>query len=190
MYLKFPGIGILCFLVCHCSLFCNLFFHCLNAKGLRCIALYKRRCIIIIIITPAMHYTLVRGSSYQIWQPQGISKQFDLWLTPADTCTTFDPRNALHFGQGFFLPNLQSQGISKQFDLWLTRADPCMNFDPAMHHALIRGSSYQFGQPQDISKQFDLWLTPADSCMTFDPSNALHFGQGFFLSKLVDIGHF
>ena len=26
--------------------------------------------------------------------------------------------------------------------------------------------------------------------MTFDPSNALHFGQGFFLPNLVAIGHF
>ena len=37
-------------------------------------------------LTPAMHYTLVRDSSNQIWWPWGISKQFDPgWpqMTPA-----------------------------------------------------------------------------------------------------------
>ena len=33
-------------------------------------------------LTPAMHYALVRDSSYQFWWPLGISKQFDPWLTP------------------------------------------------------------------------------------------------------------
>ena len=40
----------------------------------------------------ALHYTSVKGSSYRIWRPEGISAQFDLWwpwltralpLTPA-----------------------------------------------------------------------------------------------------------
>ena len=39
-----------------------------------------------------------------------ISKQFDLWLTKADPCMTFDPGNALHFGLVFFLPNLVAIG--------------------------------------------------------------------------------
>ena len=54
------------------------------------------------ILTPAMSYTLIKGSSYQIWWPYGISKPFDLWLIPANPCMTFDPSNAIHSGQGFF----------------------------------------------------------------------------------------
>ena len=38
------------------------------------------------------------------------SKQFDVWLTPADPSMTFDPRNALCSGLGFFLPNLVAIG--------------------------------------------------------------------------------
>ena len=60
--------------------------------------------------TPTMSYTLIRGSSYQIWWPYSISKQFDLWLTLADPCMTFDPSNALRFGQGFSPPNLVAIG--------------------------------------------------------------------------------
>ena len=60
--------------------------------------------------TPAMTYTLIRGSSYQIEWPYSISKQFDLWLTLADPCMTFDPNNALRSGQGFFPPNLVAIG--------------------------------------------------------------------------------
>ena len=36
-------------------------------------------------LTPAMHYTLVRGSSHQIWQPWAFLRQIDPWMT-------FDPR--------------------------------------------------------------------------------------------------
>ena len=57
-----------------------------------------------------MHYTLVRGSSHQIWWPLGIAMQIDPYLTPADPYMTFDPSNALHFGQGFFPPNLVAIG--------------------------------------------------------------------------------
>ena len=32
--------------------------------------------------------------------------RFDLWLTPADPCMTFDPSNKLHLDQDFFQPNL------------------------------------------------------------------------------------
>ena len=32
--------------------------------------------------------------------------QFDLWLILPDPYMIFDPSNALHSGQGFFLPNL------------------------------------------------------------------------------------
>ena len=53
-------------------------------------------------LTPSMHYTLVWGPFYQFWWPHGIGKKFDLWLTLADLCMTFDPSNALHSGHGFF----------------------------------------------------------------------------------------
>ena len=46
------------------------------------------------------------GSFQPICWPQGISKEFHLWLTPADPCMICDPSNELHFDQGFFLPNL------------------------------------------------------------------------------------
>ena len=36
----------------------------------------------------------------------GISEQLPLWLTPYYPCMTFDPSNALHSGQGLFVPNL------------------------------------------------------------------------------------
>ena len=34
--------------------------------------------------------------------------------------------------------------------------------------------------------EFDPWLILTDPYMIFDPINALHFGQGFFLSNLVN----
>ena len=60
--------------------------------------------------TLSMYYTLVWGPFYQIWWPQGISKEFDLWLTLTDHCMTFDPSNALRSGQRFFPPNLVAIG--------------------------------------------------------------------------------
>ena len=46
-------------------------------------------------LTPAMHYALVRGSSHQMWWPQGIAKQIDSYLTPVDPYTTLTP--AMHY---------------------------------------------------------------------------------------------
>ena len=57
-----------------------------------------------------MHYTVVRESSHQIWWPKCIAKQIDPYLTPADPFMIFDPSNALHYGQGFFPPNLVAIG--------------------------------------------------------------------------------
>ena len=51
---------------------------------------------------PSMQYTLARASPYQIRLQQGLTEPFDLWMTPADPCMTFDPINVLHFGQRFF----------------------------------------------------------------------------------------
>ena len=39
-----------------------------------------------------------------------ISKVIALWLNSYNPCLTFDPSNALHSGQGFFLPNLVAGG--------------------------------------------------------------------------------
>ena len=80
---------------------------------------------------PSMHYTLVWGSFCQIWWPQGISKEFDLWLTLADPCMTSDPAISYTLIKGSSYQIWWPYGISKQFDLWLTPADPCMTFDPS-----------------------------------------------------------
>ena len=42
----------------------------------------------------------------QLWWLYGISKQFDIQFNHHLTHMTFDPIIALHFGQGFVLPNL------------------------------------------------------------------------------------
>ena len=144
-------------------------------------------------LNPAMRYTIVRGSCNQIWQPSGISQQFDLWLTPADPCMTFDPSNELHFDQGYFLPNLVAiwhfKSIWHLVDPgWRT---PAWHLTPSMHYTLVRGSSHQICWQKGIAKQIDPYLTPADPYMAFDPSNALglRYGQGFFPPNLVAMGH-
>ena len=53
---------------------------------------------------------------------------------------TFDPSNALCFGQGFFPPNLMVIGHSKQLDPWLTPDDSFMTFDPS--NALRSGQGF------------------------------------------------
>ena len=53
---------------------------------------------------------------------------------------TFDPSNALHFGQGFFLPNLVAIGHFYAIDTWLTPDDPCMTFDSS--NALCSGQGF------------------------------------------------
>ena len=66
---------------------------------------------------PAMSYTLKDQRFFlpnlvAIWYFLAIWP-FDLWLTLADPCMTFDPSNALRslrFGQGFFPPNLVVMG--------------------------------------------------------------------------------
>ena len=70
-----------------------------------------------------MHYDLARGPIKFGGYRALIAKQIDPYLTPAEPHMTFDARNALCFGQGFFPPNLVTIAISKQFDPWMT-------FDP------------------------------------------------------------
>ena len=79
-------------------------------------------------LTPAMCYTLVRGSCYQIWWPLGIYNQFDLSLTLADPYMTFDPSNAFYSGQGFFLPNLVAIGHLHEPSNALWSGVPCTKF--------------------------------------------------------------
>ena len=60
----------------------------------------------------AMHYALVRSSCYQNWCQKAIPKQFDIWLTPNDTCMAFDDlSNVLRSGQGFFKPRLTKRWL-------------------------------------------------------------------------------
>ena len=60
-------------------------------------------------LTPAMHYALVwRGSFLSNLVAIFLSNLTSGW--PDDPCMTFDPSNALHSGQGFFLPNLVAIG--------------------------------------------------------------------------------
>ena len=111
-------------------------------------------------LTPAMHYALVKGSSYQIWWPWIIPKQFDLWLTPADPCMTFDATNALHPGQGFFLPNLVAIGHS--WAIW-PLVDPALPLrDPRPQQCitlLSRVFPTKFGSHRAFLRQIDLWMT-------------------------------
>ena len=79
---------------------------------------------------------------------------------------TFDPSIALHFGQGFFLPNLVAIGHSWTISPCLNPVDPCMTFNPSNAlHFTVRGSSYEIGGHRAFLKQLDLW-------MTFDPWSA------------------
>ena len=120
------------------------------------------------LITPAQHltramgYALVTGSSYQIWQPQVISKQFNLRLTQAHPCITFDPSNALHFDQGFFPPYQiwQLLNISGHFNLWLTPVGPSMTFDPSNAFIFLLGvPPAKFGSLWLFLRQLELWVT-------------------------------
>ena len=48
-------------------------------------------------------------------------EQFNPWLTIIDPCMTFDPINALHFGQGFFITKFGGhRAFRRQLDLWMT----------------------------------------------------------------------
>ena len=156
-----------------------------------------------------MHYTLVRGSSHQIWQPWAFLRQIDPWMT-------FDPRwgpfenmpTNLVGPSPTPMPSFSSirRSMAKciaghtyththththrvwYFNnyFWLTPAWP---LTLSMHYTLVWGPFYQIWWPQGISKEFDLCLTLADPCMTFDPVNALRSGQGFIPPNLVAIGH-
>ena len=63
--------------------------------------------------SPTIHYALIRSP----FNPNLLSKRFDLWLTPP---FTFYSINALHFGQGLFWLNLVVMGHLKATWLWMT----------------------------------------------------------------------
>ena len=98
-----------------------------------------------------MHCTLVWSAVLP------TNEQFDVWLTPNDPCLTFDLSNALHFGQGFFLPNLLAIGISQA--VW-PLIDPCWPLNDLQPSNAL-GSSDQIWWQYGISKADwhldDLW---------------------------------
>ena len=74
--------------------------------------------------------TLIKGSSYQIWCPYGIPKQFDSLLTLYDPCMSFDPIKHYTSVKGSSYKIWLPLGIQEKFDPWLTPDDPCVTFDP------------------------------------------------------------
>ena len=113
--------------------------------------------------TPAMHYALVRGSSHQIWWPWGIARQIDPYLTPTDLYMTFDPSNALRFGQEFFPPNLVAIGHLLAFWTLVDPRWPLHDLWPQQCTTLWPGFPLtKFGSHRVFLRQIDPWVT-------FDP---------------------
>ena len=95
-------------------------------------------------LTPAVSNTFIRGSSYQIWWPYGISKQFwplvdpdwplhELW--PQQYITLWSGVLPTKFdGHRAFLSNL-TPGWPQMTSAW--------HLIPAVHYALVRGSFHQ-----------------------------------------------
>ena len=68
---------------------------------------------------PIMHFTLFWGSFCQIWWPQGISKEFDLWLTLADH--DLWPQQCTALWSGVLLTKFGShRAFLRQIDPWMT----------------------------------------------------------------------
>ena len=103
---------------------------------------------------------------------------------------TFHPSIALHFGQGFFLPNFVAIGHS--WAIW-PLVDPGWPLHVLWpHQCTLFWSGCFLPNLVVIEHSWAIWplLTPVDPCMTFDPGNALHFSQQFFPPNLGAIGHF
>ena len=79
-------------------------------------------------LTPAMSYTLIRGSSCQIWWPYSISKLFVPYLTPADPFMTFDPSQCITLWS-YILPTKYG-GHGAFLTLTLTPGWPLYNLWP------------------------------------------------------------
>ena len=99
-------------------------------------------------LTPSMHHTLAWGPFYHFWWPQGISKEFDLWLTSGWLVHDLWPQQCI---------TLWSWVISTKFGghraLWskLTpswpQSTPSWSLTPAIHYTLVRDSSHQIWWP-------------------------------------------
>ena len=103
---------------------------------------------------------------------------------------TFDPRNALHFGQGFFQPNLVAIGHFKAIWPLVDPEWPLHDLWPQQFIMLGSGVlPIKFGGHRALLSE----LTPNWPQLTpiwpLTPSNVLCSGQGFFLANLVAIGH-
>ena len=99
-------------------------------------------------LTPAMHYTLVRDSSHQIWWPQGISKQFDPWLTLDDPCMIFGPQRCITLWSGVLPIKFGGHRalLSRLTPTW-PQLTPSWPLTLALHYALVRDSSHQIWWP-------------------------------------------
>ena len=127
-----------------------------------------------------MHFTLVWGSFCQIWWPQGISKEFDLWLTLADPCMKSDPAMSYTLIKGSSYQIWWPYDISKQFDLWLTLADPCMTFDAS--NALRSGQGFfppKFGGHRAMLSK----LTPTWPLHEIRPQQCITLWSGVLPTK-------
>ena len=67
------------------------------------------------LVDPGWH---LYGSFDQIWEPYGISKQIDLWLTQDDTCVSFVPWESMYYALDRVGSNRAFLGRS--IDLWMT----------------------------------------------------------------------
>ena len=111
------------------------------------------------------------------WLPYSISKQLHLYLNQGDPYLTFDPNNALHSGQGLFLPNLVAFIRVFLLAIWFV-VDPGWRLNDIGPHRCIKTPASvfpptKFWQPYGISEQLDPLVTPNDFYVTFDP--AMHY---------------
>ena len=87
-------------------------------------------------VTPTMHYALVRGSSQQIWWPQGIAKQIDPLLDPSWSLYDLWPQQCITLWSGVLPTKFGGQRVllNKLTPTWpqLTPTWP-----------LVRGSCHQ-----------------------------------------------
>ena len=123
----------------------------------------------ILTLTPALHYTLVRGSSTKL---EAIEHSWAIWplLTLADLCMSFNPSFALHSGQGFFLPNFGSHRVFLNtltirltlYNLW---PQQCITLQSWVFPT-------KFGNHRPFLRQLYLWMT---------------FGRGSFKNMLSNL---
>ena len=140
-------------------------------------------------LTPAMSYTLIRGSSYQIWWSYSISKQFALWLTQADPAWPLTP--AMHYA--LVRGSSPKFGGHRALLSKLTLLDPSWPLCDLWPQQCITLWSRILPTKFGGHRSFLSNLTPGWPQMTpawpFDPSNAWRSSQGFFPPNLVAIGH-